>query len=116
MQTVLSYFGKELLVALLPAKQANEEDSGAVDGEEGADAVKFWRVVISGVSTDGGLTMGGLNGGFGGLVGSFWAGRLTTRENLQNDQREGELRESGPDVCALEGPTPLLIRVSRSFV
>lgn len=43
------------------------------------------------------------------------AGRLTTCENLQNNQRKGELRESSPDVCALEGPTLLLIRVSLSF-
>ena len=43
MQAVLADLGEELLVALLTSKEAREQDPGAVDGEQGADAVELGR-------------------------------------------------------------------------
>ena len=59
--------GEELAVALVAAVDGDEEDGGAVDGEEGADGVELGR------------------------------------EDLEDNEGEGELAEGGPHVGALKG-------------
>ncbi len=41
-QPIFTYLWKELLVPLLPPKQAGKEDSRTINGEKRADAVKLW--------------------------------------------------------------------------
>ena len=39
--TILSYFGKELAIALSAAEKTDYENTRSVDGEKGADTVEF---------------------------------------------------------------------------
>lgn len=57
-----------MLVPLMPPEPSGEEDTGAVDGEQGADTIELGR------------------------------------EDSQNDESEGELRQRRADVCPFERP------------
>ena len=67
----MALHGEELAVALVPAVDGDEEDSGAVDGEEGANGVEFGREDLEddegkGELAEGGARVGAFEGALGG--------------------------------------------------
>jgi hypothetical protein len=70
MEAILAYLGEELAVALLAAEQTDEQHSGAVDGEQGANAVELGGKDLEDDQGKGELRQGGAHvGAFEGSLG-----------------------------------------------